>query len=134
MECLVFIFALIALIVLISIYSHLNHIRKETKTIMSNQADFNAKIEAVNTALTNLGTKIADEAQQIRDFVAGLPDEVDTSALDGVLERLNALSESVGEIFTPETEDEPVEDPETDPETPAEEAPAEEAPAEGDGE
>lgn len=106
MECLVFIFALIAIILLVSIFNHLNHIRKETKKIMSNQTDFNAKIEAVNTALTSLGTKIADEGQQIRDFIAGLPDEVDTSALDGVLERLNTLSEGVSEIFVP-TEDEP---------------------------
>ena len=101
MECLVLIFTLVFLTVLISIFSNLNHIRKETKKIMSTQAEFNAKIEAVNAAITSLGSSIAAEGQQVRDFIAALPPEVDTSALDGVAERLTGLADGVAAIFVP---------------------------------
>ncbi len=130
MECLVLILTLVFLTVLISIYSNLNHIRKETKKIMSKQEEFNAKVAAINEAITGLGNKIAEEGQQVRDFIAALPPEVDTSALDGVAERLTALSAGVSEIFV-----EQVADDEDDETTAVEEAeePTTEPPAEGGG-
>lgn len=85
---------------------------------MSTQAEFDAKITAANAALDAIGTSVTSEAQQIRDFIAANP-SVDTSALDGVVGRLETVAGSVGAIFEPPAADPPAE------ETPAEEPPTE---------
>lgn len=113
MECLVLIVTLIALILLFSIFSNLNHIRKETKQIMSKQTEFNEKIDTVNTGLTALGEALGSEAQQILDAIAG--ESVDISALDGVATRITALVETVNGLVVPPVveEDEPVDEGDT---------------------
>ena len=124
MECLWLIFGLTAVVLLISIFSNLNQLRKETKLIMSNQTDFNEKIDRANVALESIAVSVTSEAQQIREFIASLPPEVDTSALDGVIARLEGVAGSVGTIFEPTadedgggdepddtTDDEPVDEP-----------------------
>lgn len=68
--------------------------------IMANQADFDTKITRANTALDEIATAVAAEAQQISDFIAANP-SVDTSALDGVVERLEGVNESIAGVFEP---------------------------------
>lgn len=72
--------------------------------IMANQADFDAQIQAANDKLDAIGTAISDEAKQIADFIANQPASVDTSALQGVVDRLGTVSDSVSGIFTPPAE------------------------------
>ncbi len=95
----------------------LKDIKRSLQNIMSAQTDFDAKITKANEALDAIGTAIAAEAQQIADFIAANP-SVNTSALDGVVSRLESVDESVNTVFdanptppqpTPDT------DPETDP-------------------
>lgn len=100
MECLWLIIGLITFIMLVSIFSNLNQLRKETKTIMGNQADFDAKIASADTKLDSLSEQIAAEGQQVRDFIAANP-SVDTSALDSVVSRLDDLGGGIGSIFEP---------------------------------
>lgn len=71
----------------------------------------NEKLDAISTDLAKVPEAISSEADEIKRFIEENEDEVDTSALDGVVERLNNLSEStstlatnIGGIFTaPET-------------------------------
>ena len=65
---------------------------------MANQEEFDAQIARANAALENVGTAIATEGQQIRDFIAANP-SVDTSALEGVVTNLEAVANSVAGIF-----------------------------------
>jgi len=88
---------------------------------MSAQDDFNAQIQAANDKLDAIGTDVTNtqaaitaEAQQVADFIASQPAGVDTSALQGVVDRLGAAADSlggtadaVGGIFTPPTPPEP---------------------------
>lgn len=119
MECLWLIFALTGLFLLCSIFNNLNQIQKETKIIMSKQNEFNEKIGSINAAIETVGEAVASEAQQTRDFIASLPPEVDTSALDGIATRLSGLATSVGDIFVPAAPDD---------EPPVDDLPADEAP------
>jgi signal transduction histidine kinase len=89
-------------------------------------------VTAAATAIEEVRQAVISEGQQIRDFIAAHPD-LDTSALDGIVSRLDNVSSSlsnqvndlsgldtsVGEIFTP---------PEPEGGEPAAEATAEEAP------
>lgn len=143
MECLVLILTLIFLTVLISIYSHLNHIRKETKKIMSTVTELREVIEAnassfttafggISDALTELSTdvsglndKIADLTEKVlnpelQDEIAALRDQGTATT-----ERANAIAQAIRDAI-PTAEPVVVE-------TPAEEAPAEDAPAKGEG-
>ena len=86
-------------------------IKRSLKQIMSNQMEFDEKITRANTALDEVTVAISAEGQQIRDFIAANP-AVDTSALDGVVTRLESVNESIGGVF------------EAAPEPPAEEVPA----------
>lgn len=94
-----------------AIFSELQSIGRLVKQIMSKQAQFDLQIGDINTKLDGIGSSIESERQQISDFIAANP-AVDTSALQGVSDRLSTLGDSVGGIFEP-----------------AAEAPAEEAPA-----
>lgn len=94
------------------------------ETIMANQADFDAKVAAINSKLDELGTGLSAveeavhlEAEQIRQFIADNP-TIDTSALDEVAARLDTassdvanLSNSVAGIFEPAAPDESSEEP-----------------------
>jgi hypothetical protein len=89
-------------------------LRQETKQIIMNQEEFdaqiaaaNAALEGVNTSLTDIAAAIVAETAEIIAFIEGLPPEVDTSALTGVVTNLEtantALStanESISGIFT----------------------------------
>jgi len=99
----------------------LNKIQRSLDKIMSAQDDFNAQIQAANDKLDAIGTDVTNtqaaitaEAQQVADFIASQPAGVDTSALQGVVDRLGAAADSlggtadaVGGIFTPPTPPEP---------------------------
>lgn len=114
MEYLALLFTLTTLAVSIGIFFQLTEIRKETKIIMANQEEFDRQMAAVNAALDAVGSSIKSEAQEVKDFIAANVG-VDTSALDGVVTRLEGVAVSVNDIFTP-----PIV-------TPAAESPAEEA-------
>lgn len=81
------------------------------RRLQMSQADFDAKIDAANEALDAIAEAIEAEADQIADFIAALPEAVDTSALDGVVARLNGVAASVSAVFEPEVEPEPVVEP-----------------------
>lgn len=66
-----------------------------------NQEEFDAKIAQANTSLDDIATAITNETQQIIDFIASLPPNTDTSALDGVVTRLSTVSTSIGSVFEP---------------------------------
>lgn len=83
----------------------LNLILRRLNTIMSTQEEFDTKINEANTALDTISNQIAAEAEQIAQFIRDNPG-VNTSALDGVVARLNTTAESVGTIFTPPAEEE----------------------------
>jgi ABC-type transporter Mla subunit MlaD len=87
----------------------LDKIIRNTSKIMATQQEFDLQITAANEKLDALGTAVADEAAQLKAFLDSLPAGVDTSALDGVIERLGGIAESVGGIFTP-TENAPAPD------------------------
>jgi ABC-type transporter Mla subunit MlaD len=90
-------------------------IKEKLKAIMATQEEFNAqiaaaneKLDAIGTDVTNIGTSITAETQQILDFLATLPAGIDTSAMDGVVTRLGAAADSlsgtadsISGIFTP---------------------------------
>lgn len=83
-----------------SVTRQLNEIQESLEIIMASQEEFDAKINAANTALDGIATAVAAEAQQIADFIAANP-TVDTSALDGVVTRLESVGTSVGLVFEP---------------------------------
>jgi len=87
----------------------LRMINRRLDKIMSNQAEFDAQITAANEKLDALGTAVQAEADQVAAFIASQPAGVDTSALDGVVARLGAAADSVGNIFTPPAPPEAVE-------------------------
>lgn len=70
---------------------------------MGTQEQFDEKVAEINTKLDAIQTQISEEAQQIRDFIEANPG-VDTSALDGVVERLDGLN--VSGIFDPPVQEE----------------------------
>lgn len=77
---------------------------------MGTQQHFDEQIANANTKLDAISTAITDEATQIRDFIAQhAASEIDTSALDGVVARLESMSSDVSNIFeeTPETPETP---------------------------
>lgn len=67
---------------------------------MANQEEFDAQIARANTSLDGIATAIAAEAAQIQAFIDAHP-STDTSALEGVVTRLETVGTSVGGIFTP---------------------------------
>lgn len=83
-----------------SVTRQLNEIQETLEIIMGNQAEFDAKITAANTALEGITAAIAAEAAQIAEFIAANP-AVDTSALDGVVTRLESVGTSIGSVFEP---------------------------------
>ncbi len=95
---------IVSTLLLIYLVIKVHKITEDSKKIMGKQEDFNVQIERANTALADLGTKIADEGQQIRDFIEANP-AVDTSALEDVVANLEGIGSSVEGIFTaPSTE------------------------------
>ncbi len=110
---------------------------KELKRLINNMAtkqeEFDAKITTLTERIDNLvtaneelATAVEAETAQIEEFMNNLPETVDTSALDGVITRLDSAvaeaekaNESVEGIFTPEVEEEPT------PEVPPVEEPTE---------
>lgn len=85
----------------VRILASLNQLKE---IIMGTQADFDAKVEAINAKLDGLATGLSAaeeavhlEAEQVRQFIADNP-SVDTSALDGVAERLDTASSDVARI------------------------------------
>lgn len=85
-----------------SVTRRLNEIQESLEIIMASQEEFDVKINAANAALDGIATAVAAEAQQIADFIAANP-TVDTSALDGVVTRLEGVGESIGSVFEPPT-------------------------------
>ena len=65
--------------------------------IMPTQDDFDAQVAGINAKIDTLTTAVSDEAAQVQAFIAAHPD-LDTSALQGVADRLDALSTSVAQI------------------------------------
>ncbi len=86
---------------LTKIQRDIDKIKENQKIIMSNQAEFDAQIQAANDKLDALGTAVQAEADQVKAFIDSQPAGVDTSALDGVVARLGAAADSVNNIFTP---------------------------------
>ena len=101
--------------VLTFIIFQLTEINRRLTQIMASQEEFDAQIAAANTSLDAIATDITAisaavtaEAQQIADFIASLPPNVDTSALTGVVDRLGVAaggladtSTAIAGIFTP---------------------------------
>lgn len=97
---------------------------------MSNQAEFDAKITHANEKLDTIANGVAAvpaailaEGDQVRQFILDNP-SVDTSALDGVIARLDTAANSaaglaaqIGSVFEPPVVDSPVDpiDPPVDP-------------------
>lgn len=84
----------------------LKQIKGDIKTIMGQQEEFNAKITAANEALDSIGAAVTAEAEQIAEFIRTHPG-IDTSSLDGVVTRLQGVSENIGTIFEPAPEGKP---------------------------
>ena len=96
------IIGLAVIISLIGIFNKLSQLNRRTKIIMGNQSEFDEKINRANAALENIATAIAAEAQQIREHISANPG-TDTSALEGVVARLEQVGTSVSTIFEPDT-------------------------------
>lgn len=99
----------IPLLIFIAITQNLIILRR-LKQIMSNQAEFDAKVEQLNAATVAIGERITNEAAEVRKAIEDLSGQgVDVSALDGVVERLNGIAEAVSGIYNaePPTKDEP---------------------------
>jgi len=79
----------------------LRDINRRLRIIMATQEEFNTQIAAANSKLDDLATAIQAEADQIAAFIASQPAGVDTSALNGVIDRLSAASTAVSGIFEP---------------------------------
>lgn len=77
------------------------HINRRLRIIMSNQAELDTQVATANAKLDDLATAIQAEADQVAAFIASQPAGVDTSALNGVIDRLSAASTAVSGIFTP---------------------------------
>jgi hypothetical protein len=101
------------------------------RLIQMSQEEFDQKIGQIHERFDGVTAAIAAEGQQIREFIAANP-SVDTSALQGVLDRFEGLDTSVSDIFTPPAAPEPVIDEgnagDAEP-APAEELPTDELPA-----
>ncbi len=87
------------------IFDKLEEITLRLEDIMGKQQEFDVKITRANARLDELSVQLANEAQEIRDYIDAHP-EVDTSALDGVVSRLEALDPTT--VFTPPVEESPV--------------------------
>ncbi len=103
MEVVHLILTAIGVILLAVILIHAQEVKEDLNIIMGLQEDFDAKINAANAALDGIAAAVTAEAQQVADFIAGLPPEVDTSALDGVVTRLGGVADSVSGVFEPPT-------------------------------
>ena len=77
-----------------------NEILGRLNQIMANQAEFDEQITTANAALDDIQQKVTAEAQQVADFIAANP-QIDTSALTGVVNRLQGVGASVENVFTP---------------------------------
>lgn len=80
---------------------------------MATQEQINTLTAAVEAAKTEITTKIAEESQQVQDFIAAHPD-LDTSALESAVAGLGAIGASVDAIMADAApvEEPPVEEPE----------------------
>lgn len=65
---------------------------------MPTQADIDNLTAAVEAAKTEITTKIAEESQQVQDFIAAHPD-LDTSALESAVAGLGSIGASVDAIM-----------------------------------
>lgn len=97
MEYLNAVLGIVAILLIVIYYSDL---KKELETMSEKQDEFDAKITAANTALDAIGEAVAAEAKQVADFIATNP-QIDTSALDGVVTRLEAVDDSINTVFEP---------------------------------
>lgn len=79
---------------------------------MGTQDTLNQLATQVEEAKTTITTKIAEESQQVQDFIAAHP-ELDTAQLESAVAGLATLSDSVSGIFpdapVPTPEEPPVE-------------------------
>lgn len=100
MDFLWFILVIILVLILGIISFQLANILKKLEIIIMNQEEFNQEIAKANQSLDDIAVSITNETQEIKDFIASLPPNVDTSALDGVVTRLGSVSAAIGEVFT----------------------------------
>lgn len=78
---------------------------KERINDMPTQAEFDAEIQKINEGLDRIQARIASEAEDLRNFMASLPPNVNTGAISTIAGRLEGIATDVGGIFTaPETE------------------------------
>lgn len=80
------------------LFRSIDKIHRSLDKIMANQQEFDAQIARANAALDTISEQITAEAQQIRDYIDEHPD-VDTTALEGVVARLESVN--VSGIFEP---------------------------------
>lgn len=100
----------------IHIYDHsedevLEAIKELKEILIMTQKDFDDELAVVNEKLDAIGVDVAAEADEIKAFIDAQPPEVDTSALQGVADRLSTLDDGIKGIFTPPAAPAPVEEP-----------------------
>lgn len=108
-------------LILLTILLGIGLINKRLNKIIMNQAEFDVKIKEANAAIGVLTQSVEDvlaaveaETAQIEEWIANQPESVDTSALNSVVDNLNAavasvanLDDAVEGVFTaPEEEEE----------------------------
>lgn len=65
---------------------------------MPTQEEFDAQVQKISDKLTEIPGLIANETQQVKDFIASHP-ELDTSALEGVTDNLDKIVNSIPSVF-----------------------------------
>ena len=89
-------------VIMTIIVFQLIRLQKGVKIIIMNQEEFDEQIRQANVALQEtIPAAIAAETAQIIAFIEGLPPEIDTSALTGVVANLNTVSTQVSGVFEP---------------------------------
>jgi hypothetical protein len=86
----------------------LDRIEEKIDKVMATQEEFDEQIAAANVALDEIATAIAAETAQIEAYIAANPG-VDTSALAGVVARLEGVNENISAVFEPPAEAPPAE-------------------------
>jgi predicted PurR-regulated permease PerM len=102
---------IVIFVTLSGIVQQLNKIKKELRSIIMNQEEFDAKINEANASLEAIGVSVEAERQEVANFIAGLPAGIDTSGLLGVVSRLGGIATAVSGIFTPPAVEPPVVEP-----------------------
>lgn len=100
MDFLWFILVIILVFILGVISFQLARILEKLRIIIMNQEEFDNEIAKANQSLDDIAVSITNETQEIKDFIASLPPNVDTSTLDGVVTRLGSVSAAISEVFT----------------------------------